>query len=278
MKIYPGLLILGCATLAAVPAGATPTTFNFTNCGTSTGGTNSACGSDLSAYSVTPSGQTGTAITATVTAYFTTNTTNAEFANTGAVGAYSGAGLGVCELPTQTGGKGNCIDPYHQIDNGSDPTNASGTGNTQYYEFTLIKFSSAVNLSQLTLGNYGVPSGDTSDPFIATYYTSSATSLATALTSTSIGSLTGTDGFGSAQTTTCTSNCVANDTGTNETLTGNNVTYLLIGASISNADQDYFKVQDVTATLTATPEPATFGLFGFALAGLGWFARKRKIG
>jgi hypothetical protein len=275
MRNFFGLAIFGFAMLAAIPASASTTTFNFTNCGTSTGGTNGSCSSDLSAYAVTPSGQSGTAITATATAYYTTNTTNADFNNTGAVGAYSGAGLGICELPTQSNTGQNCADPYHQIDNGSNP------GSGQDYEFLLIQFSAAVNLSQITLGNFGVPSGDTSDPFIATFYTTSSSALTNALTTTSIGSITGTDGFSAAGQTTCTSNCADNDTGTNETLVATDVTYLLIGASINNAGQDYFKLQDITASAyttgqSPTPEPATFALFGLALTGLGVYGRKRK--
>jgi hypothetical protein len=54
--------------------------------------------------------------------------------------------------------------------------------------------------------------------------------------------------------------------------------YLLIAAAYdSGNDNDTFKIRDLAVTsLTATPEPATFGLIGFALAGIGLIARKRK--
>lgn len=276
--------ILGGALLAVVPAGATPTTytFDFVDCGQSG---NPSCTSDVGAYAVSSNG-----VTATATAFYTVGNSNGTFNSsatlaTGEVGAYSGDGIGICE--DQTGS--NCDDPYHQIDNGDNP-NATGTNDSQSqydFEFMLIQFSAAVNLSSIQLGNFGVASG-TADPFYATYLVSSDTS-AISLAGTTFSSLTsGTDGFSSADQVSCTSgvtlgdggsgtsNCAVNGNGV-DNLSGTNVTYLLIGASTTqNLNEDFFKIQDIDASKTATPEPSTYALLGLALTGLGLYGRKRK--
>ncbi len=288
--------ILGGAMLMAMPASASTTTFNFLNCG-DTG--NPACNSDVSSYSVTNTLGSSN-VTATATAFFVTGTssgptTSADFA-AGQVGSYSGAGLGICETNVNTNGD-DCASPDHQINNGADTTLSGGNGSgTDYYEFMLIQFSAAVDLSQITLGNYGSTStSGTNNPFSSTYYTStsssSLTAMETALEATTLSSMTGT-GFGTtgsqegcttgSTTSTLTSNsaCAINDTGINENLNGTGVTYLLIGASTTtNLNYDFFKIQDLSVSsyqAPGTPEPATFALFGLALTGLGIYGRKRK--
>jgi hypothetical protein len=280
--------ILGGALLLVVPAGATTTTyqFDFAACG-EVG--NPGCTSNVSAYSVSSSG-----VTATATAYFlegTNNTFNGNAAfQTGQVGAYSNAGLGICE--TQSGG--NCGVPYHQMDNYNNPGGNSAPAD---FEFMLIQFSAAVNLSSIQLGNWGVASGS-ANPFYATYLVSSSAN-AISLAGTTYSQLTsGTDGFSAAMTTSCTSgvtledgsngnggsttsNCAVNGNAV-DNLSGTNVTYLLIGASTTqNLNEDFFKIQDLNANHggpSPTPEPATFALFGIALIGFGMFGRKRKTG
>jgi hypothetical protein len=289
MKKYSLAAVFGGAILAVVPASATTSTFNFT------GGN----GSDT--YSSFPVNITvgTTSVTATATAYnFKQGTTQgqalgtATTLSTAQLGAYSGAGLGVCETGTTgaTGTNQACGTPYHQINNGWNP----GTGLTgqaqQDYEFILIAFSgAAVNLQSVELGNFGVPSG-TADPFAVTYFYTSANSLTTPLAGMTFGALMGgADGFTQGSTD-CSGTCVpgvvngASTTAT-DALNVNDVTYLLIGASTASANsgKDFFKIQDLnisgtqsTTTSSPTPEPATFGMIGLALAGLGIYGRKRK--
>src|SRR5665213_279334 len=91
MKFVFGLAILGCAALAAIPASASNTNFNFLN-----GPSNS----DLSSPYTTAS-TTGNGVNATVTAYFVQGTgsgpTGSDTMQTAEVGSYPTAGFGICE-------------------------------------------------------------------------------------------------------------------------------------------------------------------------------------
>lgn len=286
--------LLGIAAIPAIPAGATTTNFNFTACGDSG---SSSCNSDLSSYSVTVGGATATAVAVYATG--TSSGPGSSDITAGEVGSYSGDGIGICENQTSN----DCSQPNHQIDNSTNtsPTRASGT--TYDYEFMLIEFSSAVDLSQIQLGNWGTTGSTTADPFLATYFTTSSTaslsSIESALEGTTVGGIAGTDGFSSAMAGTCSTgqtelvsagnenggyndNCSVGGNGV-DSLSGTDVTYLLIGASTSsaNAGNDFFKIQGISTTpygASATPEPATFGLIGSALIGLGFISRKRKVG
>lgn len=297
MKSSIWAIFSGLAVLTAIPASASNGTFNFTS-----GYSNS----DLSSYSVTVGG-----VTATATALYATGTGSgpgtgaANKFQAGKVGEYTGAGMGICENQYST----NCSSPNHQIDNG---TNASrwAYNPPNDFEFMLIQFSTAVNLSQIQLGNYGTNGSYSADPFLSTYFTSISSaglsSITSALEATTVGGVAGTDGFSAAQSGTCVTgqpklgvggngngsyndNCKVNGNGI-VNLNGTDVTYLLFGASTAsaNVNNGYFKIQDLTAsqytggsytggTQSATPEPATFGLIGSALAALGLIARKRKL-
>jgi hypothetical protein len=295
MKNFSGLAILACVLLAAVPASA-GNYFDFTGTGGNPFTTSN--GITATAYAFEATGTT----TPTTTLYGPTSGNN----NAPSVGVYSGDGLGICEGSNQNSNGNDCSSPNHQINNG--PNNTTGTAaacsgsNNCNFEFMLIQFSSAVNLNQIQLGNFGT-TGANSNPFVSTFWTSSsAANLATVESGlenavNGVTSVTGTDGFGAETAGACTGtgqtnnniggggnnngsyvdNCAVNGNGL-ETLNSNNVTYLLFGASVATGQsgQDFFKIQDISFSPTSTPEPATFGMIGLALAGLGLLSRKRK--
>jgi hypothetical protein len=285
MNKYSLAAILGGAILSAATLSANPTPFNFQGNNTT---------------------DTENGVTATLYAFDVQGTSTGPGSGTSnkftsaAIGTYGTNGLGICETTTVPGGQ-DCNSPNHQINNGADVNTAGGGGNgpttnPDYFEFMLFQFTNAsthldaaVTLASMGLGNYG--STGTTNPFNATYWTTSSTASLTtivnALEATTVGGLAGTDGFSTLQTTTCVtgtgSNCGINSGAQAlDALTGSNVTYLLVGASTTDVGNDFFKLQALNISgynanfSSSTPEPATFGLIGLALAGLGIYGRKRK--
>jgi hypothetical protein len=239
------------AAMSAVSANASTGTFTFT----SANNTGNSYG-DVLNFTPTVSGGTFSGLTnVAVTAFSTTAISTNTNISAAAVDEYQGDGLGVCGTLEGTG----CSNPQHQVDN----TDGG-------YEFVLFKFSTPVDLSSVTLLDYqGVDmdmsywSGNTAPPNNLTNVTDSQFL----------------SNFGPQGNDNCATNCGSGDTIT-DTLAGNNVTYLLIAAAYNSGNNnDTFKIQNLSVnSLTATPEPATFGLIGFALAGIGLIARKRKRG
>jgi hypothetical protein len=234
------------AAIGTVPAGATTATFTFT------GST-----SDTNAYGDSLPFSSG-GINVSVTAYNTTALTTTSDMNNAAVEQYTTGGLGVCgteetSVSNCTTGSSSATD--EQVDNESGG-----------YEFLLFKFSTPVDLSSITIE-------DTSGSNMSmSYWTTSTAPPAnvTSLTDTQYLS-----NFSAQGNDNCAgSGCSTGDSVT-DTLSGNNVTYLLIAAAYNESGQtdDTFEVK---ALVASTPEPATFGMIGFALAGLGLIARKRK--
>ena len=258
MKNNRGLLQTAFITLFALglsagSAKAVTTTFDFTTAAsaeTSLGG----------ALSFTQGG-----LTVTATAYNTGASGTAL--SSGYAEAYNGYGLGICSSAEGTG----CSSPQHQIDN-------SGR-----YEFMLFRFTTPVNLSSVQLRNFGTDAGSV-DMDISYWFSVNTASTITLSDIATPGNGFGTQSnvsYGGAGSVTSNVTVAGNSTPQAvDTLVGSNVTYLLIGAAYAagnDSTADFFKISGLTVT-TAAPEPATFGLFAFALAGFGvaqW--RKRKL-
>jgi hypothetical protein len=303
MKNFPGLAILACVLLAAGPASA-GNYFDFTGTAGNPYTTSDGITATAYAFEATGTAYTGSGATLVASTYTNLYGPTSTGNNAPTVGEYSGDGFGICEGLNQNSNGNDCSSPNHQVNNGPNNVTSAAAAcsstNNCNFEFMLIQFNSAVNLSQIQLGNWGT-TGANSDPFVSTFWTSSsAASLATVesgLENTSVSGVTGTDGFGTETAGACTGsgstsnniggggnnngsyvdNCAVNGNGLT-TLNANNVTYLLFGASVApgQAGQDFFKIQDISFTPTATPEPATFGLIGISLAGLGLLSRKRR--
>ena len=185
--------------------------------------------------------------TVTATAWSVTGNDNTTF-QTATLGQYSGLGLGVCnqeELAVQ----GGCTAPQHEVDDNGQ------------FDFVLFQFSTAVTSVSITID----PVCDCNTD--ASYYAGN-----------------GLNPFGKTLTqlgTATTSNETTADTTRTVTLTGlgGGVTSVLFGASILGND-DYFKIESLSVTeattTSTTPEPATYGLAGIALIGLGVMGRKRQ--
>ena len=191
-------------------------------------------------------------LTVTESAWYVANTSSTTKFRTAALDLYNGYGLTVCSQPEGQG----CGSPYHQVDNSNG------------VEFVLFQFSSPVNLSSVSLYVYAAIGNNGSDADM-TYYTAT-TGLTT---NTTLGSL----GAGTNVNQNCAGNNGTACTGQilTDALTGTNVSYLLVGASVPNTDgvTDAFKINSLTVT---TPEPATLGTIALAMVLMGLAAWRRR--
>jgi hypothetical protein len=262
MRNYCSIAILSLALLSAVTASASQVTFNFTN---APGGGDNAPGNSLS--------MTVGGVTVAETAWSLASTTsNTDFFKA-ALDDYNGTNLGpgVCSASDPSGA--GCSSPYDQIDN----SNTSGRPSTNGPdEFVMFQFSTPIQLSGggLTITNYAPIDGFTNVNL--TYYTAS-TSLTT---STALSTL----GTGM----TINANGGSGEPITDAFSSGNDVTYLVVGASVPDAQAgsmvDSFKLNSLavqtgsisvaTAQIVASPEPATLVLIGLGLLGFGIYGRK----
>jgi hypothetical protein len=157
---------------------------------------------------------------------------------------YAGAnyGLGVCTGAQVTS---TCNAPYHEV-------NDSGQ-----FDFVLFSFSQPASSVTIVIN----PVCDCSTN--ATYYVGTGSPSGETLLQ-----------LGTATN----SNQTTGDTQRTITLSGlGGATSILFGASTSG-DDNFFKIASVSVTEGTVPEPATFGVVGMALIGLGLIGRRRKSG
>ena len=287
MKNWILTTLFGMAVMAAVPANATTSDFNFTDvtptCTPSCSNGQSTLGGNMVFSGFSQSSSIGGTQGGTVTNSVTMTAWEVPISGSGSTGNlqtaysgyYAGYGVGICNTVEGSG----CGSPVHQIDNGSAD-----------YEFMQFQFTTAVNITQIVLANFGT-NASTVNLSNTLFSSGSAINLG----STTLSTLQSSD---NQQNVVCT-NAASNGNGCSaagetwsdpanaanggtlaptltESVGLNGVTTLIIAAEIGQTN-DYFKVQSITASLTATPEPATFWLIGSALVGLGMIARKRKI-
>jgi hypothetical protein len=193
-------------------------------------------------------------ITVTETGWSVASTKGTTHFAPAAIDNYNGSlwGLGVCS--SRDPGGMSCLNPYHQIDN------ADRWGLPGGDEFVMLQFSEPVSLDSIEVSNYAAMNGSTAVDL--TYYTASdALTTNTTLASLGAGTTINADSGSGTQ--------VALG------LSGSNVRYLIVGASVpdSGTQIDSFKLNALS--VTTTPEPATFGVTAFCLAALG-IARLRR--
>ncbi len=181
--------------------------------------------------------------TVTATAWSLTGNSGTTF-QTATLGQYSGLGLGVCNQD-ELSARGGCQAPQHEVDNNGQ------------LDFVLFTFSQAVTSVSIVVDPVCFCDDD------ASYHAGNGISP-NGDTLAQIGSFTTIPG--------------AFDTTHTDVLTipVGGVTSVLFGASISGND-DYFKIESVTATVAQAPEPASFTLLGGALVALGFVGRKRFL-
>jgi len=289
MKKYSLAAIVGCAIISVVPASANSSTFMFGGSSTAAPISTSGTGfGDSMTFGGGTGGVSGGVANATIYAY--SNSTSTTITGTTFQTAQLGQSTGTATVTGTDGNKTiplgltdcnqyeglNCGSPQHQV------------SNNEGYDFVLIEFSAAVDLSSLTLSTYQGNGSSDSQDFSYVYGTGADPTITPG--STTVASL-----MGSATQVNCTtagyntlalSNCdtgASNTYGSAQGFGGNGATWVMIAAQDPNTGgNDFFKISDLTVTTyngtQATPEPGTFGLIGLALAGLGIAGRKLKLG
>jgi len=192
---------------------------------------------------------TDNGVTITITAWGVTGNGNTTFQNAN-LGQYAGTnlGLGVCNQDEGL----NCDSPNHQVDN------ANG------YDFVLFQFSSLVSGVSININPYG-----TWDRSV-TYYTGDAASGLNLDGAT----LAGLSALG--LTNMQNNESTVSSTGRTVTLISGAVNSILFGARVNDpADiPSYFKISELSATVSSAPEPASFLLVGGSMIGLAALARR----
>ena len=239
--VKAGLLSL----VVSLAVSAAPVSFNFTNTSGSFAGSNSAgtCSTANGGYCANGDVFTETigGVTVTATAWNSTGNsaafTTAELFKSGSAPTY--IGLGVCNSAegTHTTGLSNCTNTEGYLDN-------SGS-----LDLILFTFSTPVDPTQITLNTTIHDGTDTQ------FWYSNLTSLS----GQSLNSLGAPSGTSSSTTI---------------NLPGVQTVQSIIFSARQGQTNDGVKVTGLSVTPSAVPEPATFGMAGMALIGLG-LIRKR---
>lgn len=227
---------------------------------------NNTAGTDANILCYSTSGSTSCAGSYFVAASaWSTTGTSGQLA-TAALGQWGSFGLGVCNDVERSSGS-TCTS--------SPPEHAAG--NVGYLDFILLTFSQPLTSVTLTLSTFNT----TQDTDIS-YFTGNCTAVGgcSPLGKTVTGGTPtlGTSGFSSFYAAPANNADPLNGTRTVTLNLGgqSGVNWVLIGASTADTTpDDYFKLQGMGYT-SGVPEPATFGLAGFALAAIAFLRRKKK--
>lgn len=240
------------------------TSFNF-----SSSTQNAGVGSIGNSLTFTP----GAAFTVFASAWSTTGASNALAP--AALGQYYSStipfGLGVCASTDYSGSPSRCTSPQHAIDNVGS------------IDFVLLTFSQPLYSASFTLDVFNSisPGHDTDVTYFAGECPLVNGCSPSGLTVTGGSPTLNNSVFGANSASFVTASPLGPTlTGTATTLVSidlnadHPVNWILIGASTNGSANDYFKINGMT--FSDVPEPATFGMAGVALLGLGLLRARKK--
>jgi PEP-CTERM motif len=234
--------LTGMVCALALTAGATTITFDFTGSGGTLGG--SSPFGDTRTY-------TNGIYSVTASSFSLPGDLSGDF-TTAQLNQYNTLGLASCNQ----GEGAHCGAPDHQVDNHG------------YVDFVLFTFNTVVDPASIVINPYGYYDSD------VTYWIGNGSTNLSTIALAGLGGA----GFGSRYDDNDPTNGSSTAART-VSLLGGTGNELLIAARLSGNDADryldYFKIQSLTVD-TVVPEPATFGLAGLALAGLGLLRRRTQ--